>query len=575
MGPSVNTEEKIIEMIAAGMNVARINFSHGSYEEHKATIDKLKSARKKAGAPLAILLDTKGPEIRVGVVKDDNIEVREKQRIKLVEKETKDPNEIPIFPFSVLETVSPGMRILFDDGFIISEVIEKKKDFVVIEIKNNGRIKSRKGVNIPDAYLNLPPITEKDIEDIKFGCKEDIDMIAASFIRSGDHLLSIKQLLRQEGYSNIPVIAKIENKEGVENFDHIVQVADGIMVARGDLAVEVDLSTVPYLQKMMIKKSYQRFKPVVTATQMLDSMTNNPRPTRAEVSDVANAIYDSTSLVMLSGETAVGKYPIETIRQMKSIIKQAEEHIDYKDFFKHQNGSKDNYHDVSSTVAIAAVEASYSANAKAIFVVTSSGYTARHLSRLRPKVPIVAFTKDEKNYHQLSFIWGVVPFYNKECSSADQALELLMKFALEKKIVDFGDIIVFTAGVPFGKKGSTNMLRVENVGSILVRGCKGSGKKVKGEVVLIISADSVKPEDVKGKIIVIPCCNKKYIPHMQQALGIILQNISGDDTSEKHAIEISKIFDIPLIVRADNAMSLLSDKQEVVLDPQKALVYKS
>jgi pyruvate kinase len=573
IGPAVSSVEKMIELIEAGMNVARLNFSHGSHEQHKETIVKLKEARKKTGAPLTILLDTKGPEIRVGSVKDDKITIKTNQRIKLVEKLSDGIDEIPIDPFSVLENIAVGMIILFDDGYIMSEVVEIKPECVVVKMKNDGVIKSRKGVNIPGAYLNLPAMTQKDIDDIKFGCKEDIDVIAASFIRSSDHVLVMKQLLRQEGYSHIPVIAKIENKEGVENFDDILQVTDGVMVARGDLGVEVPLSNVPILQKMMIRKCYQMCKPVVTATQMLESMIEHPRPTRAEVSDVANAIYDHTSLVMLSGETAVGKYPIATVRQMRSIIKEAESDIDYRDFFNRQD-EEDEHHDVSSTVAIAAVEAMYSSNAKAIFVITSSGFTAKQISRLRPNVPIIALTNREKVYHQLALLWGVIPLFSKDCSSSDKALNMMTEFTLDKKLVRFGDLIVLTAGVPYGKKGSTNMLRIESIGQILTRGKEGYGKKKEGKVIVVMSATSITPEDVKGKIIVIPCSHEKYVPLMEKADGVILQNTTGDILSEQHAIETAQKQNIPIIIGAENAMTLLTDNQKIILDPTTALIYK-
>ncbi|MBU6446214.1 MAG: pyruvate kinase, partial [Verrucomicrobia bacterium] len=314
IGPAVCSYEKILELIDAGMNVARLNFSHGTHEEHLRTIHFLQKARAEKGVPLAIMLDTHGPKIRVGKLPNDAIRLKPGDRLTLVEKESLKQNEVPIHPIEIIEALSVGMRLLFDDGYITTEVIEKGERRAVLEVKNPGELKSGKGVNIPGAHIPLPALTDSDIDDIKFGCEHDIDYIAASFIRSAHHILTIKQLLSQEGKPEIQVIAKIESTQGVDNFDSIVQVADGIMVARGDLGVEVDLALVPKLQKMMIRKCYQACKPVVTATQMLESMIHNPRPTRAEVSDVANAIYDGTSLVMLSGETAVGKYPIETVQ---------------------------------------------------------------------------------------------------------------------------------------------------------------------------------------------------------------------------------------------------------------------
>ena len=308
----------MIELIEAGMNVARLNFSHGTHDEHLKAIENLKEARKRLKKPLAIMLDTKGPEIRVGSIKNNELMLQPGQKWLLVKENVEgDEQKVTINPGFVLDVVTKGTRILFDDGYILSEVVEVTPEGLVVEISNGGVIKSRKGVNIPNISLNLPAITETDIADIRFGCKNDIDIIAASFVRSADHVLIIKKLLAEEKKSDTLIIAKIENSEGVQNFDSILQVADGIMIARGDLGVEVPLSQVPKLQKMMIRKCYLAGKPAVTATQMLESMIHNPRPTRAEASDVANAIYDSTSAVMLSGETAVGRYPIETVNLMR------------------------------------------------------------------------------------------------------------------------------------------------------------------------------------------------------------------------------------------------------------------
>ncbi|OGN64965.1 MAG: pyruvate kinase, partial [Chlamydiae bacterium RIFCSPLOWO2_01_FULL_28_7] len=333
LGPSSNSLEMIIELIKTGMNVARINFSHGTHEEHFKTIQNIKEAREKTNIPISIMLDTKGPEIRVGELKNDVLELKTKQKVKLIRGEAKNDDEIPINPFEVLKILKPSQKILFDDGYISAKVIEKDDDYILIEIQNNGILKSKKSINIPNVQLSLPAVTEQDIKDLKFGCENDIDIVAASFIRSADHVLEIKKILHQNNCSDVSVIAKIESAEGVDNFDEIAEAADGIMVARGDLGVEVDLSLVPKLQKIMIHKCYDACKPVVIATQMLESMIQNPRPTRAEVSDVANAIYDSSSAVMLSAETASGKYPIETVRQMKKIIHETESDFDYKDFF--------------------------------------------------------------------------------------------------------------------------------------------------------------------------------------------------------------------------------------------------
>lgn len=572
IGPACNTVEKMLELIDAGMNVARLNFSHGTHAEHQKVIDNLKEARKKKRAPLAILLDTKGPEIRVGKIKGGELPLAAGQLLTLVKEQVEGTIEkVTVTPEIVFDSVQIGMTVLFDNGFISSRVVKVIDGGMVVEIDNPGILRSNKGVNIPNKSIDLPAMTEKDLEDIHFGCENDIDIIAASFVRSAEHVLSIKRLLIKEGKPDILVMAKIENFQGVENFDAIVQVADGIMVARGDLGVELPVYQVPKLQKMMIRKCCLAGKPVVTATQMLESMMNNPRPTRADVSDIANAIYDSTSLVMLSGETAVGSYPIETVKVMRSVIREAESDFNYRDFFYHD--VKRVYHDVASSVTLASVKTAYSSNAKAIFAFTSSGLTARLLSRLRPEMPIIAMTTSEKIYNQLAFNWGVVPFYCKEAKTLEDAFEKLAKFALEKGFVKFGDLVVVTAGTPFGLAGTTNMMLVESIGDVLVRAHRGYGGVVHGKVALVLSPDSRKDYEVKDRLVVIPRCDDAYLPLLKQASGIILQNHVDDVDSEHFVMLLAKTLDIPAIVQADIACHILKEGQLVTLDPQKGLIY--
>lgn len=573
IGPSVNSKEKILQMIDAGMNVARLNFSHGTHEEHLSTIQDLKWAREERKIPLAIMLDTKGPEIRLGKIKGEALKVEPSQCLRIVPNpDPNDENQITIHPFSVLMTVTKGMTLLFDDGYISSKVLESKEDEILIEILNRGVLKSNKGVNIPNAHLNLPAMTDQDIEDLTFGCKQDIDIIAASFIRSSDHVLAIKELLSNLKKPEILVVAKIENSQGVENFDSIVQAADGIMIARGDLGVELDLGDVPKLQKMMIRKCYHACKPVVTATQMLESMILNPRPTRAEVSDVANAIYDSSSSVMLSGETAIGNYPIEAVRQMRKIVESTEADFDYREFFR-ANSFRD-YHDISSSVALAAVKTAYSTEAKAIFAYTSSGFTARLVSRLRPQMPIFALTPKKKHYHQLSFNWGIIPIYAEEIKDKEQAFSAVRQYGMKHEFLDLGDLIVVTAGSRFGKTGSTNMIIVEHVGDVLVRGYKGYGSKIEGQIVFVQSLEGHPQKDVKDKLLVIPRCDNRYLPLMKEAAGVILQNHIDDRTSESYALLVAKTFDVPTIVRANSALEKLQEGQMATIDPKRGLIYK-
>lgn len=556
-----------------GMNVARLNFSHGTHEEHAEVIQNLKEARKLLKKPLAIMLDTKGPEIRLGKIQQGELKLPAGHLWKLVKQSIEgDEHSACIKPSFILDRLTPGMRILFDDGYISSTVIEIISDGVIVEIENGGIIRSGKGVNIPDSSLDLPAFTEKDVEDIRFGCHHEIDIIAASFVRSVDHVLAIKKLLAEEKQSDILVIAKIENNEGVQNFDSIVQVADGIMIARGDLGVEVPLSRVPRLQKMMIRKCYLAGKPSVTATQMLESMINNPRPTRAEASDVANAIYDSTSSVMLSGETAIGRYPLETVQVMKSIVKEAEDDFDYRAFFDYHAGLV--YHDVPSALTLAAVKTAYTSNAKAIFAFTNSGATARLLSRLRPSMPIIAMTSNERCYQQMVFNWGVIPLLSPRCKTLDEAFAKISLFALEEGIVSNGDLVIVTAGSPFGVSGTTNTMLVESIGDVLVRGESGSGVRLHGNVSLVLSPEAKQPYAVRGNLLVLAKCDETYLPLIRESSGVILQNHIDDSQSEAYALKICAELGKSVIVRADGATRVLKEGQLVTLDPEKALVYK-
>lgn len=572
IGPAVNTPEKIEELIHAGMNVARLNFSHGTHAEHLVVIDAIKAIRSKLKVPVAIMLDTKGPEIRLGEIANGIVSLKAGDKWLLVKEKIEGDNQrVTINPGMVLDRLQGGETVLFDDGYITSRVIEVRAEGVLVEIFNAGSLRSKKGVNIPNVSIGLPAMTDTDIVDLRFGCQQDVDIVAASFVRSADHVLEIKKFLAAEHKPEILVMAKIENAEGISNFDSIVQVADGIMIARGDLGVEVPLSQVPSLQKMMIRKTYLAGKPSVTATQMLESMINNPRPTRAEVSDVANAIYDSTSAVMLSGETAIGKYPLEAVRMMKSIAMATEEDFDYRDFFEHHMSIA--FHDVPSAVSLATVKAAYTSNANAIFTFTSRGSTARLLSRLRPSIPIIALTPNEKCFHQMACNWGVIPVFGTLCNKLSEAFEQATAFALENHYVSHGDLVVITAGSPFGISGTTNMMVLESIGDVLIRAHSGYGKRVHGNVVIVLSPETDKPYRIRNKLMVITKCNESYLPFIQEAAGVILQNNIDDTVSEKFALEAAKALDKPVIIRADAACRLLKEGQLVTIDPEKALIY--
>ncbi|MCH9625617.1 MAG: Pyruvate kinase [Chlamydiales bacterium] len=572
MGPAVSSLEKIEQLIDAGMNVARLNFSHGTHEEHGRIIELLKQARQKKQIPLSIMLDTKGPEIRLGKLKEDRLVLEEKQQLWLIKEEVEgDKDQITLTPAFALDFLKKDTVVLLDDGYIITRVVEIAEKGVKVEVEHGGVIKSARGVNIPGSIIDLPALTEKDEADIRFGCEQDVDWIAASFIRSAEHVVAIKKVLEDLNKSDIDVIAKIENSQGVQNFDSIVQVADAIMVARGDLGVELPLTQVPRLQKMMIRKCFLGAKPSVTATQMLESMIVNPRPTRAEASDVANAIYDSTSAVMLSGETAIGKYPTQAVKVMKAIIEEAEDDFGYYDFFK--RATQRGFYDVPSSVAGASINTAYSAHAKAIFAFTTSGSTARLLSRFRPEMPIIAMTPLPKVYNQLALTWGVTPILCEQMHDIETAKKQISEYALEKGLVQYGDLVVITAGTPFGKAGSTNMMIVDSIGDVLVRGSEGVGTRVHGRVLLHPSPDETEYSE-KDLIIVINNCDKNYLHLLKHTKGVILQNHVDDIDSENYLRLIAEKLEITAIFRAEGASGMLCNGQLVTLDPTQSLVYK-
>lgn len=574
IGPSCNSYEKILELIRAGMNVARLNFSHGTREQHLKTIELIKKARRELNLPLAMMLDTGGPELRIGQLGSQGITLKKGDSWLLVKDDIVGNQErVSITPGYVLDSLIKNTLVLFNDGYISSRVIENTNEGVRVEIDNGGELVSLKGVNIPNVSLNLPAVTEKDISDIKFGCENGVEIIAASFVRSAENIITVKNILAQMDCDDVLVIAKIENHEGINNFDSILQVADGVMIARGDLGVEVPLSKVPRMQKEMIRKCYLAGKPSVTATQMLESMINNPRPTRAEVSDVANAIYDSTSSVMLSGETAIGKYPVQTIQVMKSVINEAEADFDYKSFFDLH--STFIYNDVPSSVTLSTVKTAYSSRAKAIFAFTSGGGTARLLSRLRPEMPIVAMTTNRNTYNQMSLNWGVVPVFANELKDLGDAFQKISEYALEKNIVSYGDLVIIIAGSTFGVSGTTNMMIVENIGDVLIRGHSGIGERIYGNVKVLLSPEEViEPFSVRGQLLVLTYCDESFLPFIHEAAGVILQNHIDDEVSELFLMEEARQMNKPAIVRADAATRILKDGQLVTLDPEKALVYK-
>ncbi|AOZ93866.1 pyruvate kinase [Paenibacillus crassostreae] len=462
IGPASESLENIKKLIEAGMNVARLNFSHGDFDEHGNRINVIRQASKELGKTVAILLDTKGPEIRTGKLAVEPIELVQDEYITLTTEEILgDKDRISITYADLPGDVEVGSSILIDDGLIGLTVVEVKGTEIKCRIINGGTIKSKKGVNVPGVRISLPGITEKDAADIVFGIGQDIDFIAASFVRKASDVLEIRELLNQHKAGHINIISKIENQEGVDNLDEILAVSDGLMVARGDLGTEIPAEDVPLVQKSMIAKANRAGKPVITATQMLDSMQRNPRPTRAEASDVANAIFDGTDAIMLSGETAAGKYPVESVLTMARIAEKAESALNYRDLFVKQSTFQETTitEAISQAVSITALDL----HAKAIISSTETGHTARVVAKYRPEAPIVAVTTEDRTMRRLALTWGVTPVKGQLATTTDEMFDYAVQGGLNSGIVKDGDIVVITAGVPLGRSGSTNLIKVSVV----------------------------------------------------------------------------------------------------------------
>ncbi len=463
LGPATDQPGVLKQVAEAGMNVARFNFSHGSYEEHGARFDALCKVREEVGSPIAALLDTKGPEIRLRDFANDKEYLEKGQTFTLTTREVTGTKEIVSISYTGLpKDVKVGSRILIDDGLIEMIVEDKTETDIVCKVLNEGPVSNKKGVNVPDTRLSMPYLSDKDRDDIIFACQKGYDFIAASFVRTADDVFEVRKVLSENNGSTIRIISKIENKEGVDNIDEIIEASDGIMIARGDMGVEIPGEEVPVIQKMIIKKMYKAGKQVITATQMLDSMMINPRPTRAEISDVANAIYDGTGAIMLSGETAAGKYPVEAVTMMAKIAERTEQDIDYKKRFT--NMCSKEHATVREAISHATVMTAHDLNAEAIVSVTMSGSTARRVSKYRPNSPILGCSINEQVLRQLNLTWGVIPIKIEQKEDTFSLFNHALEQGKKAGILSDGDIAVITAGIPLGVEGSTNMIKVQKVG---------------------------------------------------------------------------------------------------------------
>ena len=568
LGPACESEEIMRELVLAGMDVARMNFSHGSYDEHKKRIDTLKKIREETGRPVALLLDTKGPEIRTGKFKNGSVTLSEGNSFILAYDDIiGDEQRVSVSYKGLYQDVRKGDRILLDDGLIELEVTGIVGKDIHCIVLNGGTLGNNKGVNVPGVEINLPSVTPQDIEDIKFGIENDVDFIAASFVRKAEDVIEIRKILDKDNGNDIKIISKIENRQGVNNIDEILYVSDGIMVARGDLGVEIPVEEVPVVQKLLIEKCYRSGKPVITATQMLDSMIRNPRPTRAEASDVANAIYDGTSAIMLSGETAMGKYPVETLRTMSKIAEKAEISMDYWKRFV--NTQHEMLPTITNAISHATCTTAMDLKASAIITVTKSGHTARMISRFRPECPIIATTVSPKVQRQLSLSWGVVPFLVDEAKSTDEMFDMGVQKALKSGLVKHGDLTVITAGVPIGVSGTTNILKVQLVGKVLVKGTGIGTGIITGELCVAKTLEELKSKFEKGNIIVVPYTNNEMMPMIKNASALIVE----EGGTNNHAATVGLALDIPVIVGAQNATSILKSGCVVTVDAERGIVH--
>ena len=567
LGPASESEQMIRELMLAGMNVARLNFSHGTHEEQKGKIELVKKVREELKLPVALLLDTKGPEIRTRDVEGGRIELKKGQSFVLTTEEILgNEGRVSITYPNLVKDVKPGDAILIDDGLIELEVNQITEKDIYCTVKNGGFVSNKKGINVPGVSLNMPFISEKDYEDIVFGIEEGFDFIAASFTRSADDILEIRKILEERSCHHIKIIAKIENLQGVENIDEILRVSDGIMIARGDMGVEIPLEDVPVIQKKLILKSLEIGKPVITATQMLDSMMKNPRPTRAETSDVSNAIYQGTGAIMLSGETASGQYPVEAVKTMDRIAVRTEEDIDYDYRFKRRNIM--DKPDITNAVSHATCTTAADLKAAAIITVSKSGRTVGMISRYRPNCTIIGCCMDDYVCRQLNLYWGVEPLLLEREDNAEELFNHAVEAAEHAGLVMRGDLTVLTAGVPLGITGTTNLIKVQVAGRILVTGQGITRKKACGPLCVARDVEELKKNYHAGDIIVVSETTNEMMPELKTALALVTEKEGGNS----HGAIVGLTLDIPVIVGADNAVDILKSGAVVSVDAETGAV---
>ncbi|WP_086444331.1 pyruvate kinase [Candidatus Enterococcus lemimoniae] len=570
IGPASESVDMLVNLINAGMNVCRLNFSHGDFEEHGNRIKNIREAVKITGKRVAILLDTKGPEIRTNEMENGAITLKTGETVRLSTTEVLGtPEKFSITYPELINDVNIGSHILLDDGLIDLEVtdIDRVANEIVTLVKNEGILKNKKGVNVPGVSVNLPGITEKDAADIRFGIEQGVDFIAASFVRRATDVLEITKILEEENATHIQIIPKIENQEGIDNIDEILKVSDGLMVARGDMGVEIPTEDVPVVQKDLIKKCNALGKPVITATQMLDSMQRNPRPTRAEANDVANAIYDGTDAVMLSGETAAGDYPLEAVQTMARIAVRTEEALINQDTFALKLYSKT---DMAEAIGQSVGHTARNLGIQTIVAATESGHTARMISKYRPKSHIVAITFTEQKARSLSLSWGVYATVADKPASTDEMFNLATHISQEEGFASEGDLIIITAGVPVGEKGTTNLMKIQMIGSKLVQGQGIGEESIIAKAVVAATAEEAVANATEGSILVVKTTDKDYMPAIDKAIALVVEE--GGLTSHAAVVAIAK--DIPVIVGAADATNLIANDELITVDPRRGIVYR-
>lgn len=576
LGPASNSVEEISRLIKAGISAARCNFSHGDHEEHGERIKNVKIAREKLNAPIPIILDTKGPEIRTkSLVNDEKVMLVEGQDFTLTTEDiVGDNTRVGVTYTNLPKEISVGSTILIDDGLIELKVTEIDDTEIKCIVVNSGLLGSKKGINIPNSHINLPALTEKDIADIQFGVSVGVDYIAASFIRSARDVIEIKRVLEECGGSDVQVISKIENRDGVDNIDEILEITDAVMVARGDLGVEIPFEEVPLVQKMLIKKCIEKGKPVITATQMLNSMMDNPRPTRAEVNDVANAIFDFTDAIMLSGETAQGKYPVEAVTAMDKIARKVEASIDYVERFNKNYSKSFAIRNITSAVTHSACTTAHDLNASVISTITLSGRAVKEVAKYRPATPILGCSPLDRTYRQLNLVWGTMPLMVEfQKQSITHLFDCVADEAIKKGYAHDGELMIFTGGTPLGTTGSTNTIKVGIIGNVLVSGrTMNKGNKLTAHTNICLTTEDAKLHFTKGDIFVTSNPDKGLIPYMMKASAIIVGDNNKSDFS--HAFDLAKELKIPCIIcDGEEVSKTVPDKLLVTIDSEKGIVY--